>query len=255
MTDAAAQWKQDDAEATRLAEEFGPDNPADDPPKTITLKDEQGNDIEVNARDFARIRLWLPTLEYTIQYGLEEPVFYLELEDGRRIEVGTIEKLRRSPHSTLDAIAIEIGDAPAIAPKNWHPIFRALLAIRKIEDTGTTPGQETRGWIAGFLSESLTSGEIDLDTEAGKTDAATGSHEAFCDKDDHLYIRAEGLDKYIRTVLRVSRGDISKTALCARLRGLGFEYANVYPARDKHRQRPERRYWQSPARFNPKADQ
>jgi hypothetical protein len=252
MTDTATQWEQDKAETTRLAEEFGHSKPGDESTKTITVKDEHSNDIEVNALDFARIRLWLPTLTRVIQYGTAKPIFYLELTDGRRIEVGEIDKLRRSSNATLDAIAVEVGDTPPpMSPAKWHPIARALLAIRVVEDTGTTPSQETRGWIAGFLAESL-SGTLNLDDKDDALSATTGSYEAFTSKDEHLYLRAEALDKYIRTTLRVSRGEVSKGALCARLRGLGFEYATVS---DKEKQRHQRRYWRSPAGFNPKADQ
>jgi hypothetical protein len=253
MTDTAARWERDQARAAELQQQYG--DSTHEPPKTITVKDDDGNDIEVVALDFARIRLWLPTLERLIQYGLEEPIYYLELTDRRRIKVGTVTQLRRTPDATLDAIAVEMGDAPTIPLKKWHPIFRALLAIRKIEDTGTTPGQETAGWIASFLEESLRPGAFDLSVQADSTDAATNDHHAFTDTEGHLHLRVEELDRYIRTVLRVSRGEVSKGALCARLRGLGFKYTNVYPPRDEAGNRPERRYWRSPAGFNPKADQ
>jgi hypothetical protein len=216
----------------------------------VEVRNEDGHAERVDARKFAREKLWLPTLDAVIQYGTEEPIYYLALSDGRRIKVGTIAVLRRSAHATLDAIAVALGDAPPTmsAPK-WHPIFRALLALRVIEDVGGTPAMETRGWIASFLDGTLKSNSVDLGTDEGSTAAATSDYEAFTSTEGELFLRAEALDKYLRKILKISRGEVSAAALRARLRLVGFDYTRVYSPRvDGERQ--ERRYWRSPPGFD-----
>lgn len=194
-------------------------------------------------------------LRRLVQRGKRDALYDIELanEAGKTmlIPVGPISALR-TPGAVADALGEAIGHVPTHLPSKpkFAPVVNCLLALRELEDTGTTPDTITRGWLAEYTRGREYS--ADPDTPAGRARmVGDGRVEQPLNvveaPGDVLYVYLPAFEQYLRRVRHV---DVDTRELAARLARLDFERVQVEgPMRDGKRGR-RRWFWRSPAGFD-----
>ena len=201
--------------------------PANGPTVTVYDDDGDGGAKTVDALDFARKKLRLPSLRRVVQRGEVDGLNDLELSDGTLIPIGTVDDLD-NPTKVRRLIAERMGPPapPRYTRAKWDPIFDALLALRELVDGGVDPDDVTRAWIADYVVERIGADPADLDLDdpddrraALQVDGITGSVDPFV-ADECLYVYLDDLERFLRNQRRVQT---SPRNLSAALGRLGFE--------------------------------
>lgn len=141
--------------------------------------------------------------------------FTIELQDGRKIRIGTVKTLR-SQTELGSVLAVAIGSGgPMAEQKDWRKIWSLLFrdGITVQETDGENFTATVREWLAGYSSGAT------HDREG----AAAGGL-PFID-DDHLHVQVDNLTTY----LRGKYGEVPRRAeLWSALAELGFERVAIH---------------------------
>jgi len=222
-----------------------------------TFQDEDGNEVE--PLEFARRKLRLPALRRVVKRARRDAIYDLELEDGTAdgmcVPVGSSRDLmdpRKVEAVVADATDIGI---PYYGAKLFRPVANALLSIAELEDTGSTPENLTRAWLAAFAmpADASWAEAVDLkDPEQKARAVREGS--VFRAADGCLYVYSRAFEAHVRHFQRVPTG--GEKDLTARLARLGFAQTrlSVPRRRGDEKEPPKRRFWRSPPRFDPHED-
>jgi hypothetical protein len=218
---------------------------------------------------------WVPATEYldthlfpgiahVVKSSHEEPQFVVVWQppatDGkppppqRRFTVGDTAKLR-SPTALSDLVAEVTDEYPDIKTATAKRIGTALRKLAKPEDGPSTPLDECRAWVAGFMDNSLTN-TLDLtDGEQRKLAATSRAIDAFTTPGKQLHLRDAAFLHYLRAIRRISEGRVSNPEVRERLKRLGFKVGWVSAPREGKRDNPpKRKYWVSEPGYDWESD-
>lgn len=215
------------------------------------LRDDDGKVI-ANKLTYAADKLGLdthPKLRRVVKRGRREATYDLELDDGTLIPLGPIGHLK-DPRRVEDAV----GDARSWMPKlpgreKFLTTANCLLAIAELEDTGVTPEDTTRGWVAGFAAREITGdGAHDVSTSSARAELLAFPPAAFRGTDGCVYVHLRSLAEHLR-FLRVAGA--SERELGPRLQRLGFTRTLLEgPRGEDGLKQGRRKYWRSPEGYD-----
>jgi hypothetical protein len=171
--------------------------------------------------------------------------YYWELEDGRKIHLGTAADLmnpRKCQAAIVDATTVAIR---IVTFEQWRPIGQAIAAAAVVEDIGDGPEEQLRRWISSYVGKGApenydwvkaelvdlrdrlrligwrpTHDSIRHDLEPWKLMRERSYDERFLWDAGHLHIHLPSFAMYLSHTLhlQVKEGELRKTA-----RLLGFE--------------------------------
>lgn len=225
-------------------------DPEAEPGSVRAFVDDDGDAVE--PLDFARRKLRLPGLRRVVKRARRDAVYDLDLAADGLVEIGSSADLmnpRRVEAAVADATGVAI---PYYGAKGFRTIASALLMIAELEDSGATPENVTRGWLARFVHEriSANAAPTDLQDPEARADLLAIFAEAFTAGDGRTYVHAPSLERFVREALKqpnATRGSVS-----ARLARLDFEPVQIEGPRNQRGAKvAKRRYWRSPADFDP----
>lgn len=193
------------------------------------------DDRERAVRGFA-IATGCPPIRRLLQRGLErdDAVLFLELDDGRTVKLGSIDRLwsQTEFHKTV-SVAV-IAPLALVKADSWRTLVAALLAHgRDVEEHGGSDRETVEEWLRLYLSRS----------SVATRDQAAGGREPFVEDGDQ-HISADHFARFVRMQVgeQVKRRDLQHM-----LEAAGFTSTQVAYYRDEKRtQRAVARYMRGP---------
>ncbi len=194
--------------------------------------------------DQLRAQLKLPGLSRVIKRGKDGDAYDLELDDGRRIELGSASDLLRHHHMK----AAILGKADVLIkprkPAEHEAVVELLVQTAELDDQVMTTDEETRAWLGAYVSETHVA-TLDLN-DSGALYEYLGNLSCLGPfiADGRLHVRLRNIATWLN---RTGGGRVTVPELSMRLARLKFE--TTQPSARNGDQTRKARYWRSPAGF------